>query len=77
MRQNITVSLDAGTIQHARELAALRHLSISGLLAENLEKQVSRASNYEQAKRQALVWLAQVPLDLGGAYLSRDDAHAR
>jgi len=77
MRQNITLSLDADTLQQARELAAQRHLSISGLLAENLEKQVSGASAYEQAKRQALAWLTQTPLDLCGSYLNRDETHAR
>lgn len=77
MRQNVTLSLDARTLQQARELAAKRHLSIGNLLAENLEKQVSGATVYEQEKRQALAWLTQPPLDLGGSYLSRDETHAR
>ena len=77
MRQNITVSLKPDILQHARELAAQRHLSVSGLLAETLEHQVSGESDYAQAKRQALEWFAQTPLDLGGSYLSREETHAR
>jgi post-segregation antitoxin (ccd killing protein) len=77
MRQNITVSLDVDVIQQARELAAQRHLSISGLLAETLTKQVSSTRDYQQAKRDALAMLAQAAFDLGGDYVSREQAHAR
>ncbi len=77
MRQNITVSLDEDIIQQARELAAQRHLSISGLLAESLSKQVASNNDYQQAKRHALAMLEQPQLDLGGDYLSREQAHAR
>lgn len=77
MRQNITLSLDSATLQQARELAARRHVSISKLLAEDLKGQVARSNDYEQAKRQALNFLAQTAFNLGGEYLSREDAHAR
>ena len=75
MRQNITVSLDADIIQQARELATQRHLSVSGLLAESLSKQVASNNDYQKAKRHALVMLEQASLDLGGDYLSREQAH--
>jgi hypothetical protein len=77
MRQNITVSLDADIIRQVRQLAAQRHLSISGLLAETLARQVADNIAYQQSKRQALARLAQAPLDLGGDCLSREQSHAR
>ena len=77
MRQNITVSLEANIIQQASELAAQRHPSISALLTETLTKLVASNMGYQQAKRHALALLEQAPLDLGGDYLSREQAHAR
>lgn len=77
MKQNITVSLDATTLQQAKQLAAQRNLSVSKLLAADLAEQVDADRRYDQAKRQALTWLKSGELDLGGQYLSRDDAHER
>lgn len=77
MKQNITVSLDAVTLQRARQLAAQRNLSVSKLLAADLAEQVDSQRHYEQGKRQALAWLKGGYLELGGQYLSRNDAHAR
>ena len=77
MRQNITLSMDSTTLQQARELAAQRHVSISKLLAEDLEAKVAHVNEYEQARRQALSLLEQLLFDLHGQYLSRDEAHAR
>lgn len=77
MKQNITLSLDAQILHQARQLAARRKLSISKLLAEDLAQQVELDQHYEQAKRQALAWLADAPLHLGGQYLDRETAHAR
>ena len=75
MKQNITVSLDTATLQQAKRLAAQRNLSVSKLLAADLAEQVDNDRRYEQAKRQALAWLKIGELDLGGRYLSRNDAH--
>jgi hypothetical protein len=77
VKQNITVSLDAITLQRAKQLAAERNLSVSTLLATNLAEQVDADRSYEQAKRKALAWLKGGALDLGGTYLSRDAAHER
>lgn len=77
MKQNITLSLDAVTLQRARELAAQRKLSVSKLLAEDLAEQVDSQRHYEQGRRQALAWLKGGELELGGQYLSRDDTHER
>ena len=77
MKQNITLSLDAGTLQRARELAARKNLSVSRFLAADLAEQVDKDLHYQQAKRQAIGWLEDSALELGGQYLSRDEAHER
>lgn len=77
MKQNITVSLDAVTLQRAKQLAARRSLSVSKLLAADLAEQVDSQRHYEQGKRQALAWLKGGELELGSQYLSRDAAHER
>lgn len=77
MKQNITLSLDAATLQQAKQLAARRNLSVSKLLAADLAEQVDADRRYDQARRQALAWLQSGELDLGGQYLSRDAAHER
>jgi hypothetical protein len=77
MKQNITVSLDATTLQQARRLAAERNLSVSKLLAADLSEQVDYERRYEQAKRQALVFLKSGELALDKPYLSRDEVHER
>lgn len=48
MKQNITVSLDAVTLQRAKALAAQRNLSVSKLLAADLAEQVDSRRHYEQ-----------------------------
>ena len=77
MKQNITLSLDAGTLQRARELAARQNVSVSRFLAADLAEQVESDLHYQQAKRQAIGWLEDSALELGGQYLSRDEAHER
>ena len=77
MKQNITLSLDADTLQRARELAARQNVSVSRFLAADLAEQVASDLHYQQAKRQAIGWLQDGALGLGGQYLSRDDAHER
>ncbi len=77
MKQNITLSLDEQTLHQARQLAARRKLSVSKLLAEDIAQQVQTDQRYEQAKRQALAWLAQAPLNLEGQHLDREAAHER
>lgn len=77
MKQNITLSLDADTLQRARELAAKQNLSVSRFLAADLADQVDKDLHYQQAKRQAISWLQDGTFELGGQYLSRGDAHER
>lgn len=76
-RQNVTLSLSRETIQKARVLAARRATSISGLLAEEIEKLVGAEEAYERAERSALA-LLEAGFHLGGVTAaSRDELHER
>jgi len=77
VKQNVTVSLSRQTLRKAKVLAARRDTSISGLLAQQIEKLVGEDEAYEQAKRQALALLDQ-GFHLGGVIrASRDELHER
>lgn len=77
VKQNVTVSLSRQTLRKAKVLAARRDTSISGLLAQQIEKLVGDDEAYEQAKRQALALLDQ-GFHLGGVIrASRDELHER
>jgi hypothetical protein len=50
-KQDLTMSLDLRTIQKAKIIAAQRSISISGLLARQIEILVSDEEAYERAER--------------------------
>lgn len=76
-KQKVTPSLSPATIQKARALAAKRSMSISRLLAEQLNALVAEDEAYELARRSAPD-LMEHGLHLGGTpALSRDEIHAR
>jgi hypothetical protein len=76
-KQNLTVSLSADIIRKARVLAAQRSTSISGLLAEQIEKLVGDEDDYEQAKHRALALLDK-GFHMGGRITaSRESLHDR
>jgi hypothetical protein len=75
-KQNVTVSLNIQTVQKAKILAAKRSTSISGLLAEEIEKLVGTEEAYESAQRTALS-LMDRGFHLGGIPATRDELHAR
>ncbi|MBU2510971.1 hypothetical protein KJ966_06520 [bacterium] len=54
MKQNITLSIEKEILQKARIIAAQRQLSISAMLGMELERIVTDAVQYEQAKRSAV-----------------------
>lgn len=56
-KQNLTLSLSREVIRKAKILAAQRETSISGLLAEQIERLVGEGEAYECAKRDALAML--------------------
>jgi hypothetical protein len=76
-RQKLTLSLSKETIRKAKGLAARRGISVSALLASQIEILVAKDAAYESAKRQALLLLEQ-GLHLGGApRCSLDELHER
>lgn len=76
-RQNVTVSLDRQVIRKAKVIAARRSTSISGLLAQQIEKLVGEEEAYERAEREALAILDQ-GFHLGGVIrTTRDELHER
>jgi hypothetical protein len=77
LRQNVTISLDRGTIRKAKILAARRETSISGLVAQQIEILVGEEEAYERAERQALALLDQGFHLGGGVRVSRDELHER
>ncbi len=76
-KQNVTVSLPEETIRKAKILAAQRSTSISGLLADQIEKLVGEEDDYERAKRRALAFLDK-GFHLGGKITAtRESLHDR
>ncbi len=64
MRTNITLSLEADLVREAKVLAARHGLSVSRMLAQQLEELVRRDKDYEAAMRRALRRL-ETGFDLG------------
>ncbi len=76
-KQNVTISVSRETVRKARILAARRATSISGLLAEQIEKLVGGEELWETSERSALALLEQ-GFHLGGRITARrDDWHER
>jgi len=76
-KQNVTIRVSRDTVRKARILAARRSTSISGLLAEELERLVGREDSWERSERSALALLEQ-GFHLGGRITaSRDEWHER
>jgi hypothetical protein len=75
-KQNLTISLDRKTIQKAKVVAARRSMSISGLLADQIEILVGEEEAYQRAERQAITLLDR-GLNLGAMRASRDELHER
>jgi hypothetical protein len=77
MKQNITLAVDKSLLKKARGYAARRGMSVSAMLAGELEKLVAREAAYEDAKTKALALLA-APFHLGGAKMAdRESLHER
>jgi hypothetical protein len=76
-KQNITISLSPETVRKARILAARRSTSISGLLAEEIEKLVGAEEAHQRFMRLALASLEK-GFHLGGVITAtRDELHER
>jgi predicted transcriptional regulator len=76
-KQNLTISISPDTVRKARILAARRGTSISGLVAEEIEKLVGIEEAWERSERSALAMLED-GFHLGGRIIaSRDELHER
>jgi hypothetical protein len=76
-KQNVTISISPETVRKAKILAARQSTSISGLLAEQIEKLVGDDEAWERSERSALALLEQ-GFHLGGLITaSRDELHER
>lgn len=76
-KQNLTIRLDRETIKKAKVVAAKRSLSISALVAHQIEVLVGEEEAYEQAKRQAFAML-DAGFHMGDVIrVSRDELHER
>ena len=76
-KQNVTISISRETVRKVRILAARRSTSISGLLAEEIEKLVGDEDLWERSERAALA-LLEHGFHLGGRITaSRDEWHER
>lgn len=77
--QNITLSLPKDLLLKVKLLAVRRGTSVSGLLADELEKLVARDEAYSLARQCHLAWLegaADLGTD-GHIEVSRDELHER
>ena len=76
-KQNLTVCLDPQIIKKAKIVAARRSVSISGLVAQQIEVLIGEEEAYERAERHARVLLEE-GFHLGGVIrASRDQLHER
>jgi len=76
-KQNLNIRLDRQTIQKAKILAAKRSISVSDLVARQIEILAGAEEAYERAERQAKS-LLEKGLHLGGKIrANRDALHKR
>jgi predicted transcriptional regulator len=76
-KQSLSIQLDADIIRKVRVLAAQRSLSVSDLVARELERLVNDEERYQTARHEALTDLANGFHLGGGALPSRDDLYER
>lgn len=77
MKRNITLAIDDQLLKRARASAAQRGLSISGLLAAELQRITAADAAYQKAQSKAIAHLNS-PLPLGGHGIQdRDALHDR
>lgn len=78
MKRNLTVELDVETIRKAKVLAARRDTSVSRLVADEIERLVGEADEYERAKVRALEMLRHgFPMGTNGVLVPREELHER
>ena len=76
-KRNITITLDENLARWARIKAAENDTSVSRLLADQLEKQMARDSEYERAKERFLSTSGKRLRSQNTPYPQRDTLHER
>jgi SAM-dependent methyltransferase len=76
MKRNLTVQLDDEVIRRAKVLAAKRGTSVSGLVAQELDRLVAEDERYEAAWRLARKAMGDAT-PRGGRSWGRDELHER
>lgn len=78
MPRNLTVRLDETTIRKAKVVAAKRSISVSRLVADEIDRLVREDDAYEQARIEALADLdSGFDLGTGGQLPPREAAYDR
>lgn len=75
--KNITITLDEKTAAWARVRAAEQNTSVSRLVGDMLQKQMSEASNYEKAMREFLAFKPRRISSPGQKYPTREELYDR
>lgn len=75
--KNVTITLDASTLQWARVSAAERGISVSRLVGEMLAEKMARENGYEKSMRQFLALRPVMPKNPAAPFLTREEAHDR
>lgn len=75
-KRNLTVQLDAEVIHRAKVVAAKRGTSVSGLVAQELERLVADDARYENAWRRARKAMGDAS-PRGGRTWTRDELYER
>jgi hypothetical protein len=79
-RRNVTLTLPTDLLRRARHVAVERGLSLSRLIAEELERLVSKDEEYEAAQQRALARMRKgfnLGLKDGRVPWTRDEIHER
>jgi hypothetical protein len=75
-KRNLTIQLDEATIRHAKIVAAHRGMSISALVAQQLNDLAEADERYERARQVALDAMAEA-VDRGAPRWRREDLYDR
>ena len=76
-KQNITLSLDQSVLKRVRGVAAQRGLSISGYLAQELDRASQRDEEYQRAMASAFEQMKNAQLHGGKGIVDREALHDR
>jgi hypothetical protein len=75
-KRNLTIQLDDEVVLRAKVAAARRGTSVSGLVAQQLERLADADERYDDARRRAEHALARAQ-SRGGRRWTRDELHQR